>query len=300
MSRPLLSCLPFSRIASFAGAAVLFAAAPALAQAAPEVGPTAASAPLPDFTKDSITVGVGAAYLPDYDGSNDYRVYPAPVSVGSVKGHSFALIGNNASINLLKTTPGPSWNVEVGPVAFVNFNRSTTGSISDPRVKALPARGTAVEAGGYIALSKTGLITSDYDKLTFSSSLRYDVTGKSRSYVFTPSLTYLTPLSLKAAVGLFAGGTYVGTRYARYYYGVSAADSRASGLPVFNPSHDWNNYTLGAFGTYSITGNLLHGFKVIAGGTYSRTEGPSARSPLTTIAGTRNQFIGGAGVAYTF
>ena len=288
-----------SRIALFASAAALFAASPAFAQAAPDTAPSSA-APAPDFDKDTFTAGVGAVYLPDYDGSNDYRVVPAPAVVGSVKGHNFALIGNNASFNLLKNTPGPVWNVEIGPVAFVNFNRSSNSSIDDPRVKLLPERGTAIEVGGYIALSKSGVITSDYDKLTFSSSLRYDVTGNNKSYVYTPSLTYLTPLSLKAAVGVFAGGTYVGKRYAQYYYGVTAADSRASGLPIYSPSHDWNNYTLGAFATYSLTGNLLHGFKLVAGGTYSRTEGPSAASPLTTIAGTRNQFIGGAGVAYTF
>ena len=227
---------PISRIAFLASAAALFAAAPALAQSAPAVPPPSNGALAAQLDKDTITVGVGAAYLPDYDGSNDYRVVPAPLAVGSIKGHNFALIGNNASINLLKNTPGPVWNVEIGPVAFVNFNRTSNSSIDDPRVKLLPERSTAIELGGYIALSKTGLITSDYDKLTLSSSLRYDVTGNNKSYVFTPTLTYLTPLSLKAAVGLFAGGTYVGARYARYYYGVTAADSRASGLPIYTPA----------------------------------------------------------------
>ena len=116
-----------------------------------------------------------------------------------------------------------------------------------------------IEVGGYVGLSKTGVITSQYDKLTATVSSRWDVSGKNKSYVVTPSITYLTPLSLKAAVGLLASGTYVGTGYARYYYGVSAADSRASGLPIYNPSHNWNSYTVGGFGTYSLTGNLLHG-----------------------------------------
>ncbi|WP_174292437.1 MipA/OmpV family protein [Sphingomonas bacterium] len=285
-----------------ASAAALLIAAPALAQTTPDVAPAPASAADlgSQLGKDNITVGVGAAYLPDYDGSNNYRVVPAPVVVGTYKGHNFSLIGNNASFDLIKQQPGPVWNIEAGPVAFVNFNRTSNNHIDDIRVKRLPERDTAVELGGYVALDKTGVITSPYDELSLSFSLRHDVLAKNKSYVFTPSLTYLTPLSTKLAVGLTASGTYVGTKYARYYYGVSAADSRASGLPIFNPSHDWNNYTVGGFTTYSITGDLLHGFKVIAGGTYSRTEGPSARSPLTTIAGKRNQFIGAAGVAYTF
>ena len=291
-----------SRIPFFASAVALFAAAPAMAQTAPDVAPPAdAGSGIADqLGKGSITVGIGAAYVPDYDGSNNYRVVPAPAALGTYKGFGFTLVGNRLSINVVPQQSGPVWNVEAGPIGVVNFNRTSNSNIDDFRVKRLPERDTAIELGGYIGLSKTGLITSPYDKLTFSASLRHDVSGKNKSYVFTPSLTYLTPLSTKAAVGFLASGSYVGTKYARYYYGVSAADSRASGLPIFNPSHDWNNYTVGGFSTYSITGNLLHGFKVIAGGTYSRTEGPSARSPLTRIAGSRNQFIGAAGVAYTF
>lgn len=289
-----------SRIAILASAAALIAATPVLAQTAPDATPPANGGVAAELGKDSITVGVGAAYVPDYDGSNNYRFVPAPVAVGTYKGFGFTLAGNRLSINVIPQQPGTVWNVEAGPVGVVNFNRTSNDNIDDPRVNRLPERDTTVELGGYLGLSKTGLITSDYDKLTFSVSLRHDILGKNKSYVFTPSLTYLTPLSTKMAVGFLASGSYVGTKYARYYYGVSAADSRASGLPIFNPSHDWNNYTVGGFATYSLTGNLLHGFKVIGGGTYSRTEGPSSRSPLTTIAGSRNQFIGAAGVAYTF
>ena len=40
--------------------------------------------------------------------------------------------------------------------------------------------------------------------------------------------------------------------------------------------------------------------KVVAGGTYSRNLGAAGDTPLTRIAGSRNQFIGAAGLAYTF
>ena len=286
-----------SRIVFLASAAALFAAVPAVAQ-------TSASAPATpadiDLGKDTITVGAAAAYVPDYDGANHHRVVPAPLITGSFKGRSFTVIGNQAMVNLIKPEPGPTWNLQLGPIAVVNFNRTSNKNINDPRVARLPERSTAIELGGFVGLSKTGVVTSPYDQLTFITSVRHDVTGKNDSYVVTPSLTYLTPLSLKAAVVLIASGSYVGTKYARYYYGVSAADSRASGLPVFNASHDWSNYMVGGLATYSLTGNLLHGFKLIAGGTYSREVGVAARTPLTSIAGNRNQFIGAAGVAYTF
>ena len=284
-----------------AGAALApFLASPASAQTAPEVTPPPNAGAPADLGKDTITIGAAAAYVPDYDGSNDHRVVPAPLAIGTFKGYSFTLIGNRATINLIKATPGPGWNIQAGPIGVVNFNRTSNKNIDDIRVKRLPERDTAIELGGFVGLSRTGVITSDYDQLTFTASFRHDVSNKNDSYVFSPTLTYLTPLSLKAAVGLTASGSYVGTKYARYYYGVTRADSLASGLPAFNASHDWTNYTFGGFATYSITGNLLHGFKVVAGGTYSREMGVAARTPLTRIAGSRNQFIGAAGLAYTF
>jgi len=91
----------------FATAAVLLLAstAPAFAQDAAPI-PADNNQIADDFNKDTVTVGVGAAYLPDYDGSNDYRVVPAPVVIGSVKGFNFSVIGNRASLDLARNQPG--------------------------------------------------------------------------------------------------------------------------------------------------------------------------------------------------
>jgi outer membrane scaffolding protein for murein synthesis (MipA/OmpV family) len=284
-----------------ASAALLFAA-PALAQAAPDAGPQPASNDLAaSLGKDSITIGAAAAYVPDYDGSNDYRVVPAPAIVGSYKGINFQVLGNRASINLVQQKPGPSVNFEFGPIGVVNFNRTSINNIDDVRVRRLGELKTGIELGAYAGISKTGVVTSPYDKLTLSISYRHDVNNASGSYVWTPSINYLTPLSTKAAVGLLASGSYVGDKYANYYYTVTPAQSAVTGLPAYSArGNRWNSYTLGGFATYSITGNLLHGFKVVAGGTYSRNLGASGDTPITRIAGSRNQFIGAAGLAYTF
>ena len=58
--------------------------------------------------------------------------------------------------------------------------------------------------------------------------------------------------------------------------------------------------SIGALATLSITGDLLHGFKLVGGGTYTRLMNSFADSPIVSIAGSRNQWIGALGVAYTF
>lgn len=291
-----------SAIAVCAAPVALLLPTPALAQAAPDAAAPAASNDLAaQLGRDSITIGAAAAYVPDYDGSNNYRVVPAPAVLGSFKGINFQVLGNRASINLVQQHPGPGINFEFGPIGVINFNRTSVNNIDDIRVRRLGELKTGIELGGYAGISKTGVVTSPYDKLTLSISYRHDVNNASGSYVWTPSINYLTPLSTKAAVGLLASGSYVGDKYANYYYSVSPQQAALTGLPAYSArGNRWNSYTVGGFATYSITGNLLHGFKIVGGGTYSRNLGASGDTPLTRIAGKRNQFIGAAGVAYTF
>jgi len=285
-----------------AAAAVL--AIPAQAQdvqgVPPDTAGVASTAADFDVDRDTITVGAAGVYLTDYEGSNDYRWVPAPAAIGSVKGFSFLVAGNRASVDLIPNQPGPSWDVQAGPIGVVNFNRSSIKSIDDRRVRALGEVKTAIELGGYVGIGKTGLITSPYDKLSVSLSYRHDVAGAHDSGIWQPSVNYLTPLSTKAAVGLFASAERAGRGYATSYFSVSPAQTIASGLPTYNARGGWKNYTVGALATYSLTGNLLKGFKLVAGGTYRRMLNDFADSPVTSVAGSKNQWLGAVGLAYTF
>ena len=166
-----------------------------LAGAAAQTNPVPAEpnpTPDPALVGDTVTVGVAAAWLPDYEGSNDYRVVPGPAAIGSFRNFSFQVLGNRASIDLIPNQGGPTWDVQAGPVGVVNFNRNNRNQIDDVRVKALPERGTAIELGGYVGLGKTGVVTSPYDKLSVSLSYRHDVSGVHKSGIWTPSVNYFT------------------------------------------------------------------------------------------------------------
>jgi len=179
----------------------MFAATPALAQQA--AGPSDE-----DLARDSVTVGIAASYMTDYEGADHYSFFPLPGAIGSVGGHSFTVIGNRASVDLIRNQPGPRWDVQLGPIAVVNFNRNSRGAINDPQVRALPKRGLAVELGGYVGIGKTGVVTSPYDKLSISVSYRHDVTGVHDSAIVAPTVNYMTPLSRKTAVALFVSAEH--------------------------------------------------------------------------------------------
>lgn len=281
-------------------AALAAVATPALAQDAPTPPtPQTIGNPPTDFG-DRITVGVGAAYLPDYEGSNNYRFAPAPVAIGAIDRFNFSLIGNRLSVDLIRDRPGSDIDFQLGPLAVLDLNRRSRTSSDDPRIRALGGVGTALELGGYAGIGKTGIITSPYDKLSVSLSYRYDVTNVHNSGLLQPSINYLTPLSRKAAVGLFASAEHAGQGYATTYFTVTPGGSAASGLPVYYARSGWKDVSVGGLATVSLTGDLLHGFKLVGGGTYTRLMNDFGDSPIVRIAGSRNQWIGALGVAYTF
>ena len=283
-------------------AALAVLAAPAFAQNAPAATPpdAGAAATNAETGGDSITIGAGAVYLPDYEGSNDYRFSPAPGAIGSYKGFNFTLAGNRFSVDLIPDRPGKGIDFQAGPIGVVNFNRSSVKNIDDQRIRQLGEVKTAIELGGYVGVGKTGVITSDYDRISASISYRHDVNGAHDSGIWQPSFNYLTPLSRKAAIGVFASAEHVGRGYADTYFSINSAQALASGLPAYSARGGWKNYTVGALGTAALTGDLLHGFKLVGGVTYARLLNGFSYSPVVRTAGSAGQWLGVVGLAYTF
>lgn len=282
--------------ALMAGTAAV-AAVPAFAQDISDTATPQASAQI-DTSKDTITVGAGIATVPSYEGSDHNKLIAAGAARGTIDHYAFSTRGTNLYVDLIRNPPGPVVDLQLGPIIGVNTNRS--GGIHDEQVEALGTRKWAFQVGGYAGIGKTGIITSPYDKLSASVSYIHDVSGVYHSYLISPQIDYGTPLSTKAYVGLSANATYAGRGYARTYFDVDPAGSAASGLPVYYADKGWKDYSFSALANYSLTGNLLHGISVVGGVSYSRLLNDFAFSPVTRIAGSRSQWYGALGLAYTF
>ncbi len=287
-------------VAPLIASAALSLSVPAHAQDVPAADVSDAAAVGAQMGKNTITIGLGGAYLPDYQGSNDYQFTPAPAALAYINGHTITLIGNRLSVDLIGDRTNPGWDFQAGPVGVVNLDRTAPSRIDDVRVRALGKIGAAVELGGYVGIGKVGVITSPYDRLSVALSYRHDVTGVHDSGIWQPSVNYFTPLSTKAAVGLFATAEHAGSGYARRYYSINQGQSLASGLPVYNARSGWKNWTTGAIGTYSLTGNLLQGWKLVGSVAYGRMLNDFGDSPIVSQAGSRGQWLSALGVAYTF
>jgi MipA family protein len=250
-----------------------------------------------DLDRDTLSVGIGGALLPRYEGSGDYRLSPAAAIRGKVSGVSFITQGTALFVDVIPDTRGPGTKFSVGPMGHVTLNRSSLKTTRDPQIVALGRIPVAVEIGGHVGVTRTGLITSDYDSLNFDVAVSHDVTGVHDSLIVTPSITYGTPLSRKAYVGATMSADHVGGGYARTYFGVAPAQSLASGLPIYNPASGVKDVNVALFGNVSLTGDLLGGLSAFAIGNYSKLLGAFGRSPVVRD---RNQWFGGLGLAFTF
>ena len=251
----------------------------------------------PDPNRDTLTIGIGGAVLPRYEGSGDYKLSPAAAIRGKVAGVSFITQGTAVFVDLVPSSRGPGTKFNLGPMAHVTLNRSSLKTTRDPQIIALGRIPVAVEVGGHVGITRTGLITSDYDSLNVDVSVSHDVTGVHDSLIVSPSMTYGTPLSRKAYVGAYVGADHVGSGYAQTYFGVTPAQSLASGLSTYAPKAGFKTANAGIFGNVSLTGDLLGGLSAFAIGNYSRLLGDFGRSPVVRD---RNQWFGGLGLAYTF
>jgi len=274
----------------------LFAAV-ALACSAPAFAQSS-DAPLPDPNdqSDSVTIGIGGALIPDYEGSDDYRLIPAAAVRGRVGGISFFSRATYLYVDLIKRGEGKI-ELDAGPIAGVRFNR--TGKIKDDFVDRLPERDKAIEIGGFVGVTAHGL-TNPYDALSFRLDVVKDVSDAHRSTVFSPTIDFGTPLSRSFYVAASLSADWVGDGYADYYYAISPGDSLASGLAPFDADGGFKGYKLGLLGNYALSGDLTRGLSLFATGSYGRLSGDFKRSPIVDDRGSATQWLAAVGLGYTF
>lgn len=270
------------------------AAAPATAQST--ATPTL---PNPDdlASRDSFSLGVGAAIIPDYEGSDDYKFTPLAAVRGQYRGISFYTLGSYLYVDVVPRNSKVEF--DAGPI--VGFRSNKRRKIEDEVVENLRKTKSAFEVGGFAGVSIHG-VTNPYDTLSFRVDVLRDVGSAHKSTTFSPNVLFSTPLSRTTYVAASLGAEFVGGKYADYYYSIDADNSARTGgiLPLYNADGGMKNWKLGLLVNQSITGDLLHGLSIFGAGQYSRLVGDFADAPIVEDRGSASQWIGAAGLAYTW
>lgn len=291
----------FARGLGLGGAiAALVSGFPAAAQDTPliDAGVPRVQAENTVFDGDFAIVGVGALSIPSYTGSDSGRIIPAAGAVGEVAGIGFVIGGPSLSLDLLAGRAGPGPSLAFGPQIRLRSNRN--GSIGDPVVARLGKLDNVIEGGFHVGLGFNEVL-SQADSLLLGASARWDISGKGGGMVVTPSISYMLPVSRAQVVGVLASAQYVDGDFADYNYAISPAGAAASGLPAFDAKGGFHQATIGIATARDLSGDFLDGgFSMGVGVMYSRLFGSAARTPITSIRGSRDQWVFGGGLAYMF
>ncbi len=272
-------------------AALLATATPAFSQTAGDPG-----LPDPNDRSDTFTIAAGGAYIPDYEGSDDYKFSPFAAIRGRVNGFNFSTRGTYLYVDLIRQ-PTSGIDIDAGPI--VGIRRERVSKIEDDFVRLFGKRKTAIELGGFVGVTAHGL-TNPYDALSARLDVVTDVGNAHESTVFTPNIDFGTPLSRHTYVSIGASVDFVSNRYADYYYSYGAGPT---GLPTpvsYNAKGGMKNWKLTALVNQSITGDLTHGLSIFGAGAYSRLVGSIGRSPFVDDRGSKSQWQTVLGLAYTF
>lgn len=229
-----------------------------------------------------LTVGAAVFTAPDYEGAKDYLLRASPmISLGRAGGETpFSSRNDNISLGLFDTG-----QFRAGVTGKIVFKRDEGDSRDLAGLD--PVRWGA-EAGAFAEFYPV-------DWMRVRGELRHGIRshGGVVADLAADAFTDIAP-DLRLSFGprlSMASADYFDT-----YYGVTAAESAASGLDVYAPGGGLKSLGLGGAVTWKATDKIT----TSVFGEYSRLMGPAADSSLVRQRGSANQFLFGMSATYRF
>lgn len=237
-----------------------------------------------------VDVGAGGLYAPSYEGDDSYQLSALPSVQVRYGDRFFASVENGVGYNWINT---PS--LRAGPIGRIKFSRDEDGdktfAIAGDDTDDLRGLGdvdTSIELGGFVEY--------ELGAITLSAEARQAVTGH-EGFVADVSAEWsgrANPFGPPVFWSVGPRARFVDESYADAYFGVDAAQSVASGLPVYSAGGGLHAYGVGASALLPLSEDLA----VVTFAGYDRLTGDAADSPLVRLRGSENQASVGVFVSY--
>lgn len=278
MARALLS----AGLAVAALAAASSASAVDLASGIDTAAQGAAASPSPR----RVAVGAGAGLVPDYEGSDDYRLVPAwNLRVGDLfHPETFIQVsGLSLRSNLLADE---HFRVGVSGRYLGDYE-----DVDDDKVEELDADETLLFG-----------LTLGYDfhrgprnDAVLELDAQYDILDGNGG-VLTPRFRWRSPIAQRMALESTLSATWASEDYMGNRFGISGRDAEQSGLERHDADAGFKNATL----TGALTYQLNPAWSVTGLAAFSRMLGDAEDSPIVDDRGEANQLLGGVLVNFLF
>lgn len=245
----------------------------------------AASSGAKDWTA---TIGGGLAYVPDYEGSNDYEYVFTPVFKASYRDLVFVDSDRMAlGVNAVRTK-----NLRMGPLIAYRNGRDP-GDTED--LKGMNEIDYSIELGAFVE--------AQFGQFTVGLDMYQDLVESHEGFLaeFSGAYTFRPMRKLTASIG--ASTSWASENYMHSFFGVTGTEAanmqnnyNQTNISAFEPTAGFKDIGLHMNTTYSFNRNIgLTGFV-----SYTRMIGDNKDSPIVDILGDDNQYMLGLTLSYTF
>lgn len=245
--------------------------------------------PVPVNTDFDHILGAVIVSVPDYEGSDDQTFAGAPVGKWKYHKNQYVqLLGNKAYWNLSNHE-----NFEIGVKGVLRLGRDN--DIDDSVVKLMGELDNSIELGGFIGWAKK-FDKDPRHRFSATFGITQDVSDGHDGFVMEASAVYWRPVARAFDIGFRGGFSYASDDYMSSFFGVSPADSAASGLSTFTADSGMKDFTLALMAAL----HLSRKWHLGAGLNYKRLLNDASDSPVVDVRGSADQFIAGLALLYTW
>lgn len=236
-----------------------------------------------------LAFGLGVAFKPDYEGSDEYEVLPLPSFEWRTEKFGLKTSGLGLEADFL-----PSPLFAAGPL--VRYRGGRDSDVEDAAVSAVGDVDDAIEVGGYVAATAPVRLFGMDDPAAVTARLAFgqDIADGHGGFVIDAAIGLFRPLTDKLSGALSLATSLASDDYMERFFGVSAGGAARSGLAPFAADGGFKDVGVTAVLSYDVTDHWSVG--VIAN--YTRLVGDAGDSPVTDDAGSPDQFFGGLTIGY--
>jgi outer membrane scaffolding protein for murein synthesis (MipA/OmpV family) len=222
----------------------------------------------------SISLGAGALYRPDYEGSDDYEVRAIPVL--NISYRDFIILrGPALKIDVFQLTGSElSRDLSFGPLVKYDLGREAN---DNPVLRDLAEVDGGLDAG-FFAEYQLGPVS-------FGISAVQDTGDRHGGTLAQLQVDYGRPLGARLYAQFDASATWADDKYTRSYFGITPAEAQASGLRPFVASGGVKDVGT----SVSLTYLLSRHWRVTGRLAYRSLLGDAADSPLVEDEGWKQQ-----------
>ena len=240
---------------------------------------------------DELTVGMGVGWLPEFEGSNDFRTIPLP----SFKYENEWLELKPSKLGL-EADFFPSEKFDFGPIVRYGSGRNDRREVDDPVVSLLEKVDDAMEFGfsfsggvpiDIIGIDDPGIIATRIEVIHGLNSGHGGTTVEG-------ALRFVRPLSNSFTMVGSVSLTWASSDYQKAFFSITPEDAVRSGLPEFQADAGLKDIGFSVAGRYKFNQRWRSSLVL----QIKRLVGDAADSPVVSIRGSRDQPFMGVNLEY--